>query len=104
MDGMPYRNAYKTNAACFAFAKVNAKQTATRIDSFQLCETEHFLYWGVLRYSKSGLVALRGEYCGTVGRLRYLRSPTNDDFTAFVKHSKGIPMRRFFCLHLNTKY
>ena len=49
MDGMPHRNAYKTNAVCFAFAKVNAKQTATRIDSFQLCETEHFLYWGVLR-------------------------------------------------------
>ena len=62
--------------------KANTKQTVTRIDSFQLCETEHFLYWGVLRYSKSGLVALRGEYCGTVGRLRYLGSPTNDDFTA----------------------
>ena len=42
----------------------------TRIDSFQLCETEHFLYWGVLRYSKSGLVALWGECCGTGGRLR----------------------------------
>ena len=54
----------------------------TRIDSFQLCETEHFLNWGVLRYSKSGLVALRGEYYGTGGRLRYLGSPTNDDFTA----------------------
>ena len=54
----------------------------TRIDSFQLCETEHFLNWGVLRYSKSGLVALRGEYCGTDGKLRYLGSPTYDDFTA----------------------
>ena len=53
-----------------------------RIDSFQLCETEHFLNWGVLRYSKSGLVALRGEYFGTDGKLRYLGSPTYDDFTA----------------------
>ena len=26
--------------------KANTKQTVTRIDSFQLCETEHFLYWG----------------------------------------------------------
>ena len=38
---------------------------------FKLCETEHFLYWGVLHYSKSGLVALTGEYFGTDGRLRF---------------------------------
>ena len=27
----------------------------TRIDSFQLCETEHFLNWGVLRYQNQAL-------------------------------------------------
>lgn len=55
-----------------------------RIEKSLYCETEHFLIWGVLLYSKSGLVARMSEYFVTDGRLRYLESPTNDDFTVFV--------------------